>query len=367
MVMIAFIALGILILTILLHPGRCRTDRPQEPIIDMHVHVAGLGADSDCFITSELLDNWRYNIYLKAFGTSEKELRANGDALIFERIAERLDRSRLVDGAVLLALDKVYDRETGRPQPERTEVYIPNDFVRDGCRQFDNLHYGASVNPYREDWEEQLIQADRDGAVLIKWLPAVQQIDPSAPGIEPFYRKLVELDLPLLVHTGAERSFSSSHDRLGDPRLLIKPLKAGVTVIAAHVATTGSHEGEAYIDRLLPLLQQYDNLYSDISGLTQLNKMIYPGRVARTGAISHKLLYGSDFPLISCGIGPFRLVSGWNFCWNLSWRQLWFLQRVKNDWDRDLLLKQALGFPDAVFTRPARLLNLTTDRQDKPS
>lgn len=359
----ALLSLGFLALILLLAPGHCRPGELEAvDIIDMHVHVAGIGADSDCFITPDLLKNWRYDIYLKAFGTSEAELRSKGDELIFDKIAARLDASRLVDGAVLLALDRVYDPASGEPQPELTEVYIPNDFVRRGCDRFDNLHYGASVNPYRKDWAAQLQKAKAEGAVLIKWLPAVQQIDPSDPQLNPFYAKLAELGLPLLTHTGAERSFSSSNDRLGDPLLLRNALDAGVTVIAAHVATTGSHDGEAYIDRLLPLLQRYDNLYTDISSLTQLNKIFYPGRVVRTGAIAHKLLYGSDFPLISTGVGPFRLVSGWNFFWRLSWRPLLALHRTVNDWDRDLLLKQALGFRTDCFARPAQLLNLTSDR-----
>jgi len=366
MTLIAILALGILTLCLLRKPDSPNeADLAGQTIIDMHVHVAGIGTGSDCFISPELLRNWRYGIYLKAFGTSEQELRQHGDTLIFDCIAARLADSRLVDGAVLLALDQVYDPENHQPLPKQTEVYIPNDFVHAGCSRHASLYYGASVNPYRDDWEGELERASRDGAVLIKWLPAVQQIDPSDGRIAPFYRKLVELDLPLLVHTGAEKSFSGSNNRLGDPQLLRRPLEAGVRVIAAHVATTGKVDGEPFIDRLLPLLQEYDNLYTDISSLTQLNKVAYPGRVARTGAIAHKLLYGSDFPLTSCRIGPFRLVSPWNFCWKLSWRQLVTLSRARNDWDRDLLLKQALGFPGATFARPAQLLKI--DHQEHSS
>jgi hypothetical protein len=330
-----------------------------SPILDMHVHVAGIGANSDCSISSEMFNNWRYTIYLKAFGTDETDLRTNGDTIIFDRIAARLSDSKLVDGAVLLALDRPYDPDTGQPDEKLTEVYIPNDFVRDGCRRFTQLHYGASVNPDRPDWEKELVRVKKEGAVLIKWLPAIQHIDPSATRHEAFYRKLTKLKLPLLCHTGAEDSFSSSNDALGDPQLLRLALDTGVTVIAAHVATTGSIHGEAYIDRLLPMLQEYDNLYTDISSLTQLNKVHYPGRIIDIGAIRHKLIYGSDFPLISAGVGPFRLVSPWNFFWKVSWTQLARLSKISNDWDRDLLLKQALGFSVDCFTRSAKLLKIT--------
>jgi hypothetical protein len=332
------------------------------PVIDLHVHVAGIGVGSNCRISPGLLKNWRYGIYLKAFGTTEAELGKQGDGLIFEKIHRRLQASRLVDGAVLLALDQVYDPTSGQPLPEATEVYIPNDFIIEGAAPFPGLFFGASINPYRADWEPELERVRNRGAVLIKWLPAIQRIDPSDPVLVPFYRRLAAVGLPLLVHTGAERSFSRNRDNLGDPHLLNLPLEQGVTVIAAHVATTGRTGGQSHVDRLLQMLREFPRLFTDISSLTQLNKLSYPGRIVDHVDIHAKLLYGSDFPLISAGIGPFRLVSPWNFFWKLPWRLLRELGRIPNDWDRDLLLKRALGFPDSCFARPAELLGLTGKR-----
>ncbi len=322
----------------------------------MHVHVAGIGVGSECSISPSLLGNWRYDLYLKAFNTSKQEIESLGDAIVIERIAESLAQSACVDGALLLALDKVYNQVSGRPDETLTEVYIPNDFVREGCARHPGLFYGASVNPYRPDWQDELRQAAADKTLLIKWLPAIQHIDPSDPAIIPFYRMLKELDLPLLVHTGAERSFSSSHDALGDPCLLRLALEEGVTVIAAHLATTGKKGGVEYIDRLLPMLTQYDNLYTDISSLTQLNKVRYLSKVLSRQDLFKKFLFGSDFPLTNSGLGPFRLVSPWYFVPRLSVKKAYVLSRVANVWDRDLLLKEALGFPADSFVRPAELL-----------
>jgi len=325
-------------------------------ILDMHVHVAGIGAGSGCFIAPRLRGNWRFGLYLKAFGTSRREIEQHGDAVVIRRIQESLRESRLVDGALLLALDKVYDPVGGEPNPGLTEIYVPNEFVRDGIAPFPNLYFGASVNPYRPDWEEELQRVHGDNALLIKWLPAVQHIDPSDPAIIPFYRRIRELGLPLLVHTGAERSFSTPHDALGDPHLLHLPLREGVTVIAAHVATTGKKEGVEYFERLLPMLVRYDNLYADISSLTQLNKCRYPQRVLKRRDLFAKLLFGSDFPLTNAGLGPFRLVSPLYFFPALPPGKILTLGREKNVWDRDVLLKRALGFPEEVFTRPAAML-----------
>ncbi|MEJ2033414.1 MAG: amidohydrolase family protein [Deltaproteobacteria bacterium] len=325
-------------------------------ILDMHVHVAGIGAGSGCYLSRSLADNWRYGLYLQAFRTSRREIEQHGDAVVIKRIWESLRESRYVDGALLLALDKVYDPVSHEPDLGRTEVYIPNEFVRDEIAPFPNLYYGASVHPYRKDWQAELQRVHDDNALLIKWLPAIQHIDPSDPVIVPFYRMLKELGLPLLVHTGAERSFSSSHDALGDPQLLHLPLREGVTVIAAHVATSGQKDGIEYMDRLLPMLDRYKNLYTDISSLTQLNKRKYPPRVLKRRDLFGKLLFGSDFPLTSAGIGPFRLVSPWYFLRCLPLSKIRELSGEKNVWDRDVLLKHALGFPEEAFTRPAKML-----------
>jgi uncharacterized protein len=325
-------------------------------VLDMHVHVAGIGVGSGCRISAKLLNNWRYALYLRAFRTSREEIARHGDAIVIRRIHESLAASRLVDGAVLLALDQVYDPVSRRPDHERTEVFIPNQFVRDGIASRPRLHYGASVNPYRPDWREALQEAHDDKAVLIKWLPAIQHIDPSDPAIIPFFRRLRELNLPLLVHTGAERSFSSSHDALGNPELLRPALEEGVTVIAAHVATSGSKDGVSYFDRLLPMLARYANLYTDISSLTQLNKCFYPRQILKRPDLFAKLLYGSDFPLTDVGLGPCKLVSPWYFLPALPLAKIIEVRREQNVWDRDVLLKKALGFPEEAFLRPAVLL-----------
>ncbi|MBE0598891.1 MAG: amidohydrolase family protein [Desulfuromonadales bacterium] len=326
------------------------TGVPSPPIIDLHVHVAGIGAGaSGCHVSPRLLRNWRYGIYLRAFGVTVGELARQGDALVVRRVAETIAASQWVAGGVLLALDGVVDSR-GELDLERTEVYVPNRFVR-AAASYPQLFYGASVNPLRHDALARLEQAAADGAVLIKWLPAIQQIDPADPRCTPFYRRLGELGLPLLVHTGAERSFTTSHPELGDPQRLRLPLELGVTVIAAHAATTGRSQGEDNMLRLLAMLPVYPHLYTDISSLTQLNKLRYLPRLLRRTEVHDRLLYGTDFPLINT-----RLVSPWYFPFALTASQRREIARLTNPWDRDVALKAALGFPPEVFTRGALLI-----------
>ncbi len=322
-------------------------------IIDLHCHVAGIGAgDSDCFVSAALRNSWRYRIYLKAFGVSQAELLHQGDQLVIERLARRLAASGQVAGAVILALDAVVD-ERGATDLARTEVYIPNDFVAAAARQHDNLYFGASINPYRQEALALLDQAKQDGAVLLKWLPAIQLINPADQRLTPFYLRLKELGLPLLTHTGHEHSFSRADNRLGDPQLLRLPLSLGVTVIAAHAACSGKSDGIDNMARLLPMFAEFPALYADISSLTQLNKLGSLSKLLSHPEVHDRLLYGTDMPLLATPV-----VSPFFFPCNLSWRQMLELARIGNPWDQDVRLKQELGVPAAVFTRGIELLRL---------
>ncbi|HWI59240.1 MAG TPA: amidohydrolase family protein [Bacillota bacterium] len=329
--------------------------RPVEPlppgIVDMHCHVAGIGAGgSGCFVSPKLRNSWRFGIYLRSFGVSRQELMEQEDRLLPARLAQSLAQSRFVSHAVLLALDGVVDRE-GRLDLNRTEVYVPNEFAAEAAAKHPNLLFGASVNPYRPDALERLAWAKAHGAVLLKWLPSIMALDPSDPKLAPFYKKLVELNLPLLTHTGKERSFSSSQDALCDAEKLRLAASLGVKVIAAHIASTGTYQGERSTDRLARLMREYPNLYSDISSLTQLNKHGYLKEALMRPEFSGRLMYGSDFPLINTA-----LVSPWYYWWRLSPRQLMAIWRTKNPWDADVQLKQSLGTPAEVFARSRTFL-----------
>ena len=333
-----------------------RPFRPVEPIpagiVDMHCHLAGIGAgNSGCFVSPRLLHNWRFRIYLHAFGVSEKEIREQGDGRIPDRISESLAQSKYVSKAVLLALDGVIGAN-GQLDTNRTEVYFPNEFVAAACARHTNLLFGASVNPYRPDAIERLVWAKNHGAVLIKWIPPVMAINPDDPRLIPFYKKMVELNLPLLSHTGDEKSFSQADASFGDPEKLKLPLSLGVTVIAAHIASAdGLHGSSGGPDRLARMMPAYTNLYTDISALTQLNK---PGclKVALTRPeFAGRLIYGTDFPLINTA-----LVSPW-YSFHLSLRQKIQIWRTKNPWDRDVLIKHDLGVPTETFDRSGRWFN----------
>lgn len=317
---------------------------PPTGILDMHCHVAGIGAgESGAWVSKELRGSWKFPLYLRIFETSEKELNTFGDAKLLDTVHRRILESKHVQDAVILAMDSPYD-ESGTVRPELGEMYVPNRFVGEAVKKYPELHFGASVHPARHDAMEELQWSKENGAVLVKWLPNIQNIDPSREQYRSYYEKLIELDLPLLTHVGAEDSFSKANDALGDPKLLRLPLEMGVRVVAAHVGSSGQTDGQDNFDRLLEMMPLYPNLVADISTLTQLNRKKYLPRVLSDPRLKGRLMYGTDHPLTNT-----PLVTPLQFPLNLTLAQLWSLWRVENPWDRDVQLKAALGVPADVF------------------
>ncbi|HMO64938.1 MAG TPA: amidohydrolase family protein [Verrucomicrobiota bacterium] len=322
-------------------------------LVDLHCHTAGLGhGGSGCFVSPELAANFRFGIYLQAFGVTREELQQHGDQLVVDRLAARLAESGGVARAVVLALDGPVT-DAGELATNRTEVHVPNEFLAAAVARHTNLLWGASINPLRHDALARLDWAATHGAVLVKWLPAIMDFDPGDPRLRPFYERLAALRMPLLCHTGAENSFTRADHRFGDPLRLRLALECGVTVIAAHVAGGSQTDGEEDFLRLRRLMEEFPNLYADTSALTQVNRPGHLRRVLADPLVRERLVYGSDFPLSNTA-----LVSPWYFPRDLSPAEMARLDDVKNPWDRDVALKAALGMPPETFTRGARLLRL---------
>tara|TARA_R110002096_G_scaffold99_3_gene426 strand:- start:6233 stop:7315 length:1083 start_codon:yes stop_codon:yes gene_type:complete len=332
-------------------------DLEQLNIIDWHVHVAGLGhGESDNFINDTMYKNFRFKFFLKWMNVTEEELKRHGDQIVVKRLNEKIEESKYIDQAIILALDGVIDKKTGKLDKAATQFYVDNEFVARESAKYPNLLFGASINPSRADSVELLEKVYAQGAVLIKWIPSIMHFDPADKRFEPFYRKMAELNIPLLTHTGMEKSFPNTNDALADPRRLELALNSGVTVIAAHIATTGESEGQDNFERIMPMFVEFPNLYTEISSLTQINKLGYLAQALQKPGLTERMIYGTDWPLQS-----FPLVSPWYHINHIGIKNAWRLSKIKNKWDRDIELKEAIGVPQSVFTRSVGRINSLLD------
>ena len=324
-------------------------DLPRKDMVDIHFHGACASAVFDCFISEQTREKFfglKFSAYLKSFGIDQADIDAQNDAEIFRQAHLLVKDSRYLSHAVVLAMDGVYD-STGKLDRQRSAVYFPNEYVGEQVGKYDNLLFGASINPERHQAIEDLTRAKQMGAVLIKWLPCTMLFDPADPKHGDFYRKLVDLNLPLLSHVGNESTIDNSQDELCDPMRLEPALKLGVTVIAAHMASLGEYQGQPAYLRLLQLIQKYPNLYVDNSATLMRNR---PVDFLRSIDVSGRVFYGSDYPVLNVDILGFRLqpMDRFDDLLDHNWRS-YIHEDLSNPLDKDVALKKAMGLQDREF------------------
>lgn len=282
-----------------------------------------------------------------------------------ERVAvENVDGAPGVDRAVALAFDQ-YHSNDGHPVPSAvqsgdraTDLFVSNSYVVDFCRQHPGRFlFGASIHPYREHALDALHDVARAGAVLVKWLPIVQNIDITDERTIAFVRLAAELHMPLLIHYGGEKTLTSANREFADPRPLFDVLDRlrsdGVspTIIIAHAAvgTNWPIRLTGYVRETTAALTgplRDHPVYADTSAAALLSRAHWLKRFARTPEIAAKLIFGTDFPI------PPSV-----FCFRADLGPAYDeVRRLPSVVERHYRIHRALGFDDAYFTRGWRVL-----------
>jgi predicted TIM-barrel fold metal-dependent hydrolase len=220
--------------------------------------------------------------------------------------------------------------------------------VLDLAKRIPEFLPGVSIHPARPDALAELERCLEGGAVLMKCLPNCQNIDFSDKRFRPFWERMAEAGLPLLAHTGGEHTVPVINAALADPRLLRFPLEFGVTVIAAHCATSSGLFDRDHFDAWTEMLRAFPNLYGDISALVSLNRCGHLRDCLRA-EIAPRILHGSDFPVPV--LGHRMWLQGWID--RASFRRC---QSIENPLERDWQFKLALGFGEEIATRVSGLL-----------
>lgn len=286
-------------------------------LVDHHVHVAGLGAGGT-FVNAKMR-TWRhpfhrlkFKVYMSSAGADNE---AKADTQLVDRLVRLVGHIRGHGKHRLLGFDKNY-RPDGSVNLEKTEFYVPNEYVFELAQQHPDMFIpNISVNPYRSDALAELEKWAQRGARVVKWLPNAMGINPSDPKCDPFYEKMKELDLILLSHGGEEKAVEAEEDqKLGNPLLLRRALDYGVRVIVAHCAGLGTNEDLDSKDReqrhnfdlFLRLMDEkrYEGLvFGEISAMTQFNRIGKPLQtILEREDLQERLVNGSDYPLPAVNI-----------------------------------------------------------------
>src|SRR5947208_6932911 len=233
-------------------------------IIDMHVHLVGNGAGgTGCWLKTAPW-RWPLNAFMvRHIGLPVSALRGDLDRLYVEKLLSWV-RSSSLDAAVILAQEQVFD-DHGRPRPELSMAYVPNDYVLTLARQHPEFLPAVSIHPSRPDALEELDRCLSEGAVMMKCLPNCHNINCNDRRFRKFWERMAEAKLPLLAHTGGEHTVPVVRREYADPRVLALPLECGVNVIAAHCATKSGLFDAEYFHIFAGMLRRFPNLYGDTS------------------------------------------------------------------------------------------------------
>ena len=330
-----------------------------KDIIDVHVHFGSpRNKENDCFWSTQFTQSPAYIVFLLSTKSLFKKVNYKR---IKKHILKTINKSKYVDKCVLLAFDRVYDKNGNvLENDDQTHLYVPNDYIIDLAKSNKRILFGASINPFRKDWNEELTKCLANKAVLCKWIPSSQQIDPTHEKCEAFYKKLAEYNLPLLCHCGPEYSIPTSNERYieyNNPKYLRRALELGVTVIIAHCAlpyfwfmdTDYTDDFKEFKKLFKEALKNDWNLYADVSALATLLRRPYFEEIEKL-VPSDRLLFGSDFP------HPVFEASYKAKIKFFSWLKL-FLKVImtKNLLDKNYLVFKKKDFGDSIFTNAAEL------------
>ena len=304
---------------------RAFTDLGPLPVEDYHVHLVGTGTDgTGATINPEMATWWhplrrfKAGVFLSSTGVQNQE---HFDDEYVKRLVQLARGFGHPVRIHLLALDHNY-KSDGTIDIAQTEFYVPNERVVAVARQYPEIFVPViSVHPDRPDALAELEKWAEQGVRNVKWLPNAQHIDPANPRYDAFYRKLRELNMVLLAHSGAEGAVeASASQELGNPLRLRRALDAGVHVIMAHCASRGQsadldHPGKK-ADNFDLFLRMMDDpryrglLFADISALAQWNRLPRPLlELLRSPDLQDRIVNGSDYPMpaINCTISLHKL------------------------------------------------------------
>jgi predicted TIM-barrel fold metal-dependent hydrolase len=312
-------------------------------IVDMDLHVAVRGDTHPelGWMADEFRNTWPvYDIMLLYLHIKRDE---DTDKAFRDKVIEIVTGAEKVGRVVCVAQDHVYD-EQGIGLPKQSYYWVHNDFVRDLSKDpllQGKVLYGASVHPYRDDFEAEVQRCVADGAVLLKWLPSAQQFTLEHEKV----RKALEFlatakqgkPLPVLLHVGyeganpASNEYTKSYDylswsfwdgvrnfwRFGKKkwhtpnipevrRTLDEGIEAGAVIIFAHVGLPYFIARSDFFEHSeFPVVREYlertaqgktgkGRCYADLSACATPFRRAYFADLAKLPP--DLLLFGSDAP-----------------------------------------------------------------------
>ncbi len=179
--------------------------------------------------------------------------------------------------------------------------WASNEYVADFCQKVNALPDPvsgprgrllpfASVNPFivndlASELEHLVKNLDFRG---FKVYPVYHHHYPNDARMYPLYAKAQQLGVPMLIHTGSS-VFKGARIKYGDPLLL-----DDVAIDFPELDILMAHSGRPFwYAQAFWMARRHSNVYLEVSGLPGKKLLVYFPRLEE---ISHKVVYGSDWP-----------------------------------------------------------------------
>ena len=338
---------------------------------DCHAHIIGAGDSGNGAWFNPSMESWMHpilkvqkNFYMNGGCIAEQ----HEDSSFVARMSHLASEMPSGYKTMLFAFDWQRD-EQGVADKKNSIFHIPNEYAAKITHQYPQyFEWAASIHPCRADALDALDEAHASGARAIKWLPSGMNINPASPKCTLFYKKLRDLNLPIISHTGRESAVQGGNQSYGNPLKMRSALDAGVRVVLAHCASDGDDED---LDNSGKQVKSF-NLFSRLMDTPDYNTLVF-GEISALPLINHawaikpllarpdwhaRLLNGTDYPLPA--ILPLISTKQLANMGLLQDEHLSFLQNLRNynplmfDFAVKRLLKyNDVSFPAQTFeTRP---------------
>jgi uncharacterized protein len=273
--------------------------------IDIHTHLLNPNVRFD-----RLFDKISVRFFAKNLGADPVQLMTKPYEAYVESMARTVRESQYVEKTCLFGVDArldVHGREIDR---DKTVCAMSEDVLAVAKKYPEQFIPFFSINPLRPNALELIDKFYESGCIGAKFLQNYWGVDLNDQRFIPYYEKLKEKNIPLIIHIGSEYSIHS-FARFERIDMLDLPLATGVTVIAAHMGlgriknrlrvwknlskNPGSFDADYF--RLLGMLKTHDNLYGDISAILSPMRARALRHLSEQQEVHHKILFGTDYPV----------------------------------------------------------------------
>jgi len=323
-------------------------------VVDIHAHLLSSDVKFDRFY-----DKLAIKFFASKLGIEPQALIDNPYQAYTNGLMKNIRESKHLSKTVLFGVDERVDEKGKTLHKDITVCATNEDMLKLYHDNKDIVIPFFSINPLRPDALELIDKYTELGFKGAKFLQNYWGVDTREKRFIPYFEKLKEKNLPLIVHIGSESSVHS-FKACESIEMLDQPLEIGVNTICAHMALSYTplrilkslsqnpkHFNEEY-HKLLEMLAYHDNLYADISALLTPVRAKVLRHLSQQYAIHDKLLFGTDFPV------PFTTVTN---TYDISLKRRWEISKIENPHDRYAeAILEYFDKDNAIYTNYTKVL-----------